>query len=975
MMGMLCCLLAAAVAIEPWEDPSVNEINRLPARGLAVPCESEEMALAIKNLERPKGDSRWIMPLDGTWDFHWKRSPEVADWEKTAQIAVPGCWQLQGDFDPPLYRSRWPLALDAPRVMTAPADTNWTAYAYRNPVGLYKTTFRHPWRWLFRKTTIHFGGVSSAFYVRVNGKAVGYAEDSRLPSEFDLTPYLRWFGENTLEVEVYKHCDGTYLEDQDFWRLSGIFREVYLVSESKSAPFDLIVETRLSDDLKSASFTVRDEKGNVLKVRDVPDVKLWSCEAPYLYMTPVEHRWGWWIFGGVDYRAVSFGFRKVEIRDSVLYVNGRRALFKGVNRHEMEPKTGYAVTLEGMRKDIAQMKAFNVNAVRTSHYPNVPEWYDLCDREGIMVCAEANVESHGCGINGTNSLSFRPDYRQSHVERGTRMVETLRNHPSIVIWSLGNESGFGPNFKDEYRAMRALDPTRPIQYENFCRDRLGRLTPEKAVGLTGDESDFTDIECPMYPHPRTTEAYVANSPAKPYILAEYAHAMGNSNGGLQNYWNLARKYPSFQGGFVWDFADQAVWKADARGTWLAYGGDFGDLPNSDNVNCNGIFDALRNPHPGAYEMKHAYQNMSCEAFDFAAGKVTVRNGFCFRDLDDYVCEWTARDAEGKPSARGSFDLGEVPPGAARDYALEGFRGDSVVFRFLDGADCVAWDSFAKPFQGDDRMAEWANGRKGGNGRQAGDDEATPLASRVSSPIPHPPSFALNFWRAPTDNDRGWKMPEVCRVWKEATATQKLPAGVTSDLKTSRLADGAWRVDWTLAVPKGLPPIPRVGLTFTVPKTNAVEWLGLGPWENYADRASGAIHDVHRASVGLVSGLADPKTGTVAYPADRLNPDNYVEPGEQGYRTGCRRLTVGGVTVEAANAPFGFNVWPYPQTTLEGRKHQWELSEADALTVNVDAVQMGVGGDNSWGAKPHDAFMPGAGTYRLVFKIQRRHAGE
>lgn len=945
VLGSVLLFGCTALATEPWEDPAVNAINRLPARGVAVPCETEDLAFDILQSKRPKGDSRWILPLDGTWDFRWKRSPEAADWEKTTQIAVPGCWQLQGDFDPPLYTNvRYPIAQDAPRVMTAPADTNWTAYAYRNPVGLYKTTFTRPWRWLFRKTTIHFGGVSSAFFVRVNGKAVGYAEDSRLPSEFDLTPYLKWFGENTLEVEVYKHCDGTYLEDQDFWRLSGIFREVYLVSESKSAPFDLIVETKLADDLKSGSFTVRDEKGSELKVREVPDVKLWSCEEPYLYVTPIEHKWGlwpsctwgWWIFGGIDYRAVSFGFRKVEIKDSVLYLNGQRALIKGVNRHEMEPKTGYAVTLEGMKKDIEVLKAFNVNAVRTSHYPNVPEWYDLCDREGIMVCAEANVESHGYGY-GKESLAHRADYRQSIVERGTRMVQTLRNHPSIIYWSMGNECGDGENFTALRQAMRAIDSTRPIHYE-------------RAI-----DGDNTDIYAEMYARPWTVEKYVANSPKKPFILCEYAHAMGNSTGGIQKYWDLVRAYPSFQGGFVWDFADQAVWKTDARGTWLAYGGDFGDRPNDDNFNCNGIFDALRNPHPGAYEMKHAYQNMTCEAFDFATGTVTVRNGFSFRDLDDYVCEWTARDAAGNPSARGSFELGELPPGATQDYALEGFSGDSVVFRFLDGSDCVAWDSFAKPFEPELSTNLHESERT--------ESDSSPFESIRGA------SLALNFWRAPTDNDRGWKMPEVCKVWKDATETQKLPDGVTSDLKTTRLADGAWRVDWTLTVPKGLPPIPRVGLTFTVPKTNAVEWLGLGPWENYADRASGAIYDVHRASVGLVSGLADPKTGTIAYPADRLNPDNYIEPGEQGYRTGCRRLTIGGVTVEAVNAPFGFNVWPYPQTMLEGKKHQWELSETDALTVNVDAVQMGVGGDNSWGARPHDAFMPGAGTYRLVFKVR------
>ena len=324
-------------AVEPWEDPSVNEINRLPARTVSIPCETEELAFDVLRMDRPKGDSRWVIPLAGTWDFKWKRTAAATEWEKTAQISVPGCWQLQGDFDPPLYTNmRYPIAMDAPRVTAPPADTNWTAYAYRNPVGLYTTTFCRPWRWWFRRTILRFDGVSSAFRVRLNGKDVGYAEDSRLPSEFDVTPYLKLFGCNKLEVEVYKHCDGTYLEDQDFWRLSGIFRDVCLISESKSAPYDIFVETRLSDDMKSASFTAFDEKGNALKVREVPEVKLWNPETPYLYMTPLENRWGWmpfdsnrrwWIFGGIDYRAVTFGFRRIEIRDSVLYMNGRRVVY------------------------------------------------------------------------------------------------------------------------------------------------------------------------------------------------------------------------------------------------------------------------------------------------------------------------------------------------------------------------------------------------------------------------------------------------------------------------------------------------------------------------------------------------------------------------------------------------------------------------------------------------------------------------
>ena len=923
----LAVIGVVALAAEPWEDPSVNAINRLPARTLSIPCETEQLAFDIKQMERPRSASRWVIPLAGEWDFKWKRSTATPDWEKSVRIAVPGCWQLQGDFDPPLYvNSRYPIAMDAPRVTAAPADTNWTSYVYRNPVGLYTTTFKRPWRWWFRRTILRFDGVSAAFRVRINGEDVGYSEDSRLPAEFDVTDHLNVFFENTLEVEVYKHCDGTYLEDQDFWRLSGIFRDVCLISERKSAPFDLVVETRLSDDLKNGKFIVRDEKGNVLKERDVPNVRLWSAETPFVYMTPIENSWGWWIFGGTDYRAVTFGFRKVEIRDSVLYLNGKRLLVKGTNRHEMEPASAYAVTRKGMVKDIRLMKSFNVNAVRTCHYPNSPDWYDLCDREGVMVVCEANCESHGYGY-GTNSLARSKAFESAFVERNTRMVETFRNHPSIIYWSMGNECGDGPNFTAARAAMKAIDPTRPIHYE-------------RAI-----DGDNTDIWALMYSRPRDVERYVANHPKKPAILCEYTHAMGNSNGGVQEYWDLVRRYPSFQGGFVWDFVDQAIWKTDARGKWLAFGGDFGDLPNDDNFNCNGFFDALRNPHPGAYEIKHAYQDIHCESFDFSSGKVKIRSSFLFRTLEDAYCMWQSLDAEGGFAAKGNFELGAVAPGDTAEFTLENFSGDSVVFNFYDDRDSIACDGFAKPFV------------------------AKPVPKAVAGSQAPVPGFRLNFWRAPTDNDRGWKMPDLCRVWKEATATQKLPPGVKSDLRTTCLEGGAVLVDWTLTVPKGLPPIPRVGLTFTAPKVEKIEYFGLGPHENYADRATSAMLGVYTARIGLVSGIADPTTGTIRYPKDRLNPDNYIEPGEQGYRTGCRRLTVGGVEIAAVNAPFGFNVWPYSQTMLEGKKHQWELQEADELTVNVDAVQMGVGGDNSWGARPHDPYMPGAGTYRLTFTVK------
>ena len=942
-MNVKTCLLLSSLlgglalfAAEPWEDPSVNAINRLPARAISIPCESPTLALDILRMKRPKDASRWVISLNGEWFFRFKSATAV-DWEKAGKIQVPGCWQLQGEYDPPLYANvQYPIEKDAPRVTKAPADKTWTCEKYRNPVGLYSTTFKRPWSWWFRRTIIHFGGVSSAFRLRVNGQEVGYSEDSRLPAEFDLTPYLKVFGENTLEVEVYKHCDGTYLEDQDFWRLSGIFREVYLVSEHKDAPFDLVVETKLADDLKSGSYAIRDEKGKVLKSRKVFSVNLWNPESPHVYEETVAHRHGWWIFGGTDYRAVSFGFRKVEIKDAVLYLNGQRVLVKGVNRHELEPATGYTVTPEGMRHDISVMKHFNVNAVRTCHYPDVPEWYDLCDRAGLMVVCEANIESHGYDIyTGTNSLSFRKEYEQSHVERGTRMVETLRNHPSILIWSLGNEAGKGDNFRAEAKAVRGLDPTRPIHYECLQDDEV------------------SDIKCPMYSHPWDVEKYVKDKPKKPYIHCEYTHAMGNSNGGVSEYWDLARKYASYQGGFVWDFMDQALWKTDARGKWLAYGGDFGDKPNDDNFNCNGLFDALRNPHPGAFELKHCYQNIHCDSFDFATGKVRIRNEFMFTALtNQYCCIWHAFDADGVPTSKGTIEtFSGLAPGESAEFTLKDFKGDSVNITFFDGVSPCAWNTFAKPFVPRETKAK---------------DEGE---QRTNSSLASDLGLRLNFWRAPTDNDRGWKMPEVCKVWKDATESQKLPKGVKEKFFTQRLEDGALLVDWTLTVPTNLPPIPRVGLTFTVPKADRVEYFGLGPWENYDDRATGTLLAPFNLSVGLISGIADKETGTIAYPEDRLNPDNYSEPGEQGYRTGCRWLKVGDVTVKAVEAPFGFNVWPYPQSMLEGKKHQWELKAADELTVNIDAVQMGVGGDDSWGSRPHEPYMPGAGTYRLSFLVE------
>ena len=919
---------------EPWRDPLVNSINRLPARAVVVPCESAEMALAIAKGEKPRTDSRWLQSLNGTWNFKWKGNVQD-DWAKSATVAVPGCWQLQGDFDPPVYSNMtYPLAGYKVGDPTTEPPKDYTSYKLRTPVGLYSRTFTLPSDWQGRRVVIHFGGVSSAMYVRVNGKEVGYSEDSRLPAEFDLTPYLQ-AGENALEVEVFKHCDGSFIEDQDFWRLSGIFRDVWLVAEQPAAAKDLVVETKLADDYSTATLVVKDEKGATLLEKTYANPKLWSCEAPNLYYETVT--------SGGDTYAVQVGFRKVEIKDAVVYLNGKRLLIMGTDRHEMEPKTGYTVTLAGMKKDIELFHQLNINAVRTSHYPNDPTWYDLCDREGIYVCCEANVEAHGVddfyGAGGVNHLPKNPLYHDMIVERGANMVKVFRNHPSVIFWSLGNETGSGPAMRDEYAAMRAIDATRPIQYEGM------------------QATDVSDIKCPMYARPWDVENYVKNNPKKPYIQCEYTHAMGNSNGDIQQYWDIVRKYPSAQGGFIWDFVDQALWTTDTRGTWLAFGGDFGDVPNHDNFNCNGFVTADRQLHPGAFEIKHAYQPVRVESYDWATKTAKIYNAYRFTSLDGVRGFWVVDKGNGQQPVMGDLDLSGFAPDTVKEMTLDVPDGVSITFAFTKPGTLLpfAHDQFVKRFM------------------------PQPLPDEPATRDLVAPMFKMNFWRAETDNDRGWQMGNVCKMWREVTKSQQLPQGCTSTLDAKRIRGGRILVDWTFTAEPDKPgtklaPIPRVGLTFKIPKDyTQVTWYGLGPWENYSDRAVSALLGQWKASIGLVSGLAE-ANGEISAARNRLNPDNYIEPGEQGYRTGCRWVSFKNaegkeIKVTALNAAFGFNAWPYTQEALDKAKHQWDLVADEEITVNIDAVQMGVGGDNSWGARPHENRMPGAGTYKLQFIVE------
>ena len=778
---------AQTAAIPCWEDPAVSRVNTLAPRDELVPFANETAARAWANLERPREDSPYVMSLNGDWEFEWRARPDSAA-VRRGRIAVPGCWQLQGDYDPPIYTNyTYPHVNNPPHIMEDP-PTNFTQYVYRNPLGVYRRTFKLPDRWKGRRIVMRFNGVASAFFLRMNGREVGYAEDSRMPAEFDVTPYLDKSG-NLVEVSVYRWCDGSYLEDQDFWRLSGIYRDVWLQAEGIDTPHD-----------------VRD----AAHLPPVANPEKWSPENPKLYVRT-------WQSANGDWYAWADGYRDIAISNSVVYVNGERLVVRGVNRHEMSPRGGYALTHEEMERDVRLIKEYGFNAVRTCHYPNDSYWYRLCDKYGLLLVCEANVECHGSGQgNARRSLACRKEWRGSFVERGVNMVKTYRHHPSIYFWSLGNECWEGENLQAEYDAIKSIDESRPVQYST------DRPVP------------YSDILAPMYWPAARCEGYVTNAPPKPLVQCEYLHAMGNAGGSQESHWELVARNRHYQGGFIWDFADQALLGADGN---LKYGGDFGDSPNDGGFCCNGIFDAFRRPHGSALEAR---------ALNLGASSLSLPNA----------------------------------PGAT--------------------------------------LRQSASLRARTRDRQIGDIV-----------------FKPNFYRAPTDNDRGWKMPSVCRIWKNATETGKVPDGCTSDLATQELPDGSLKVEWLFVAAEGLPDIPRAGLTFRVcGGTNTlVRWRGRGPWENYCDRRAATNVGEWQMSVA------------------ELNPNNYVIPGEQGYRTETTRLEIGTLVVEAADgSSFGFNVWPWTQQDLEHARHVEELPEPDGtLTVNIDAAQMGVGGDDSWSA--------------------------
>lgn len=1024
--GITCALLAAIAFFDmqareaempAWQDPGIVQENREP---MAATFETDGLKLS----------------LNGVWKFNWNQTPDVRpldfyqlDYEDMTwdTMPVPGMWELNGYGDP-VYKNVGYAWFGNYNTNPPYPPTE------RNYVGQYRRTFDLGQEWKGKDVFLHIGSATSNVRVWVNGKEVGYSEDSKLEARFNITKYVKQ-GENLIALEIFRWCDGTYLEDQDFWRMSGLARDTYVFSREKDRIEDVRVNAKasgeasiyaeVSKNVTSVEFTILDPLGKevasttvkpvsrnrserglpVLTTSlDVPSVKQWSAETPWLYTLKVT---AYNKKGVTENTAIQIGFRDVRIENAQLLVNGQPVLIKGANRHELNPYKGYVLSEADMIQDILLMKQLNINAVRTCHYPNDPLWYSLCDKYGIYVVDEANIESHGMGY-GKESLAHRDDYTHAHLERIKRMVQRDFNHPSIIVWSLGNEAGHGKNFLEGYALVKSMDDSRPVQYER------------------ADGGEGTDIACPMYFDHAACERYVSGDPAKPFIQCEYAHAMGNSMGGLKEYWDLVRKYPSYQGGFIWDFVDQALWwPSDAPGTdhVFVYGGDFNDYDPSDNsFCCNGIIAADRTYHPHAYEVAYQYRSIltSATAENALAGKVDVYNENFFIDLSRYTMHWDV-EVDGAKVLSGCVPMPAVAPQMTQTIELGYNEADIMeasglvdlsghdvyltvryVLRRPDGLLAagaeVAYDQICLV---EDVLEQYENNSGLPEYRQEGDLHiftgemmfAGATGSRHSSwkavfdaSVGSLIGYELSgkemmasallpcFARAATENDLGAGQDKRMAHWRDAKfdvveysvneaegcyviSVTFAPIKDFAQVKMTYnvYADGSIEATEEFKNAGNLENgklIARIGMEFAMPgEYSTLEYFGLGPFENYCDRNSAALmgHYVQRVE-------------------DQFHYGN-VRPQESGTKTQIKWMRVlddngagfqitSDVKFSASALPFHWKQIDVRQLgdnqahTLEFRHlaHEGERSKGKTW-VNFDLVQMGLACVNSWGAWP------------------------
>ncbi len=1016
--GLITAIVSIGVSITigaktpAWLDPATNAINRLPMHSSYFAYADEKEADGDRT-----GSSNYL-PLNGTWRFLWVADADqrptdnfyAVDYDDSSwnNIKVPGMWELQGFGDPIYvnigYAWRGHFTNNPPIVPTKD-----------NHVGTYRRTFTIPADWKGKDVIAHFGSATSNISLWVNGKFVGYGEDSKLPNEFDITKYIRPGEENTIALQMFRWCDGTYLEDQDFFRYSGLARDSYLYAREKNRIEDIRVNGDLTDNYRDGRLTIsldikgkgdlrlvlRDDdgreteswekknaSGKISTVMDVTDPKKWTAETPYLYrLTATLEKDG----RILEVIPVNVGFRRVEIKNSQLLVNGQPVLIKGTDRHELDPDGGYVVSAERMLQDIKLMKELNINAVRTSHYPNEDLWYDLCDRYGIYVTAEANIESHGMGY-GQYTLAKNPAYSKAHLERNSRNVQRNFNHPSIIVWSLGNEAGYGPNFEAAYDWIKAEDPSRPVQYEQARLD--GK----------------TDIFCPMYYTYSQAEKYsLDDSYTKPLIQCEYAHAMGNSEGGFKEYWDLIRKYPKYQGGYIWDFVDQSVrWRNKTGETIWGYGGDFNDYDPSDLNFCdNGLVSPDRVPNPHAAEVKKVYQNILTSLNP--DGTLKIFNENFFKPVKDVTLHWTLLH-NGRPMRAGSTDNFEIAPQTGRDLTIGyGDTDESGEWllnieytankadRLLPAGHVIAEEQIViHPYM---NVASVRRGCQDAPSVSHDEKAITVSGADFSISICRQTGYICsynvggkmlieegsflrpNFWRAPTDNDYGAKLQKKYRDWLNPdirlkslvtdtdknnnvviTAECEIPTVKAGLTLTYIIADnGIVDIieDMTADKNEEISDMFRFGMRMTMPQGyETVEYYGRGPGENYSDRRESARIGIYRQSVSE-------------------QPYSYIRPQETGTRFDLRRWQItdqAGDGLEiTASEPFSASALHYTIESLDGGEektntHFPEVEPIKGTEVCLDLCQMGLGCINSWGALPRDEYRIPYRDYTFKFTL-------
>jgi beta-galactosidase len=1021
-----CCVLLSMTAYaqkDEWQDPAVNQMNRAPMHASYFAYESESAAQKGRQTL-----SENYMTLNGVWKFNWVKDADArpADFYKAnyndkgwAGLPVPGIWELHGYGDP-LYINfgyAWhnQFKNDPPNVPVK-----------NNHVGSYRKEIEIPAGWRGKEIFAHFGSVTSNMYLWVNGQYVGYSEDSKLEAEFNITRYLKP-GKNLLAFQVFRWCDGTYLEDQDFWRLSGVGRDCYLYARHPKHIQDIRVTPDLDAEYKDGSLHVSlnlKGSGTVnLKLTDdantevasavlkgsgalattinVSNPKKWTAETPALYTLTATLKDG---NRTLEVIPVKTGFRKIELKNAQVLVNGQAVLFKGVNRHEMDPDHGYVVSRERMIQDIRLMKQFNINAVRTCHYPDNSLWYDLCDEYGIYLVAEANVESHGMGY-GEKTLAKNPAFAQAHLERNQRNVQRNFNHPSIIFWSLGNEGGDGPNFNACYTWIKREDPSRAVQYERAAD--------------AGLDNAFSDIHCPMYYSPKGCENYCKSDAKKPLILCEYAHAMGNSEGGFKEYWDLIRKYPKYQGGFIWNFVDQSLHAEKNGVTYYAYGGDYNRYDVSDkNFLDNGLISPDRTPNPHAYEVGYFHQPVWVSPVDLTKGAVSVFNEYFFRDLSAYYAEWQLL-ADGEILQSGIVNTLHVAPqqrtNLSLDYDIKNIATDkelllNIAFKLkraeplLPAGFTIAKEQLAiRPYQtpplalSNEKQTNIAGVAPTvkdndkfyliipGETFHIEFDKRDGFLCRYEvngkSLLHEGGRLTPNFWRAPTDNDMGANLQKKFAVWKNpelkltslahqitneqvvVTAEYDMPA-VSAKLTLTYLVNNAGAIKVTqkmTADPAAdVPGLFRFGMQMQLPYPMAhIKYYGRGPMENYADRN-------HATKIGIYTQTVDEQF----YP--------YIRPQETGTKTDIRwwsQTTVGGRGLRfTGEAPFSASALHYSIASLDDglekdQRHSELIPQADYTNFCIDKVQMGLGCIDSWGSIALANYRVPYGNYEFSFIIQ------